>query len=148
MNLPLPVVLRLANCSRSKISKLNASGHLNFPLPKGSAGVAIVITEEAALDIAFITALTRRGFSPDDAKLKSFHWVERITQGRGIDPYQVFQGSGLMSGTTAAGIRVAVEHAIDQADMPSGAEYRRSTDLVVINVEEIRARIQAWSEDL
>ncbi|SFU67659.1 MULTISPECIES: hypothetical protein [unclassified Methylobacterium] len=144
--LPLPLALRLAGSTRSKFNNSKISDHYNFAIPEGRPGVATMITDEAALDIAFVTALTRRGFAPQDAKTKSAEWVERIQDGRGIEPYQVFVGDGLQIPAKSGNLRTAIEHAIDPTYSPEGQTFRRATDLVVINVEEIQARIKEWSE--
>ncbi|MGX9984552.1 hypothetical protein [Methylobacterium fujisawaense] len=144
--LPLPLALRLAGSTRSKFNNSKISDHYNAVIPEGRPGVATMITDEAALDIAFVTALTRRGFSPQDAKAKSAEWIERLRDGGGLEPYHVFIGDGLLLSVNADGLRSAIEHACDPTYAPEGQVFRPATDLVVLNTAEIRARIQEWSE--
>lgn len=145
--MPLPTVLRAFGCSRSKYNKLKSSGHFNREIPEGAAGVATMIDDETAFDIAVIVILTHRGFSPEDAKARVGEWAAMLARGQPLSPFWVYVGRGSLHPTTANGLRSAIEHQIDGADMPMGEEFRPATDCLVINIQEIRARLAAWSAE-
>jgi len=143
----LPFVQAAHGLTRNRFNKLKAAGAFNCELPEGRPGVATLIPIESAHDIGFVALLHSAGFSPTDAKMKSFEWLRHWQRGS-LDKCQTFNpAAGTVSRRSEK--KTVAQLCMDrseQAEMPMGHELRHAELIVTINIAEIVARNEAVAE--
>lgn len=148
--IPLPDVLRSIRGTRNKVNKWKAERYLSRTLKDGSPGVPSMISCDAALEIAFMSVLTRSGLSPKDSKelaneLVSKQSAETVPIYCLVNPQHLFiyyaqrieELGGLIQKITES-----VDEPKDR-DGPIGVSAERPVaSFILINIEEITRRIR------
>lgn len=157
----LSEVLAASNITRDSFNGWKRRNLLRVALPETVPGVARSMTRDAALEVVFMSALTRAGFEPSDASVIANDWLRAAqlgsvylfnpTTGKGLllpesvlsEPTDTLMTMLNLSDTTEGRIIADDEPLFDpERDAPEPA-----TSLNIIYVAEIVRRIDALFAD-